>query len=336
MKRLFPLVTLVILTLSFVLPSWAATYTWKMTSPLPPGPTFNWEIKKFASTLEERAGGAVKFTIYEGTLGAPTDTWDMTKGNVIQFCYTFNSFNSNRLAVLNLADLPFEISDPKSCKLIIDAWYQAGYLNEVTDSFKILWLMPTAPLHVSFTNKKVVTLDDWKDIKVRTPSAAHGLIIKALGGSAVSMPSSEVYMAMSTGVLDGFITSVESIINHKFYEVAKYALRTPPICFGIFMFMMNKDIWNSIPADLQDKIDQVAREVAEEALNTTQNGLGPLWKEAESKMEVYDIDEAEIQRWRQATAGITEKYLKEKEGSKYPVKEAYEMMKKMAAEYANK
>ena len=53
---------------------------------MPPGHIQNRSIVDFAKTLEQRTNGAVKITIYEATLGAPTDQWDMVKTNTDPVC----------------------------------------------------------------------------------------------------------------------------------------------------------------------------------------------------------------------------------------------------------
>lgn len=314
--------------------SFAESYNWKMISFLSAGKNFNQEIKQFAEIVKEKTNGKVNFTIYEGTFGAPPDAWEMTKNNVVQFTYTANSFNSNRLPVVNLVDLPFEFPDPMSVKLVIDAWEKAGYLKEVTDNFKLLWLMPTSPLHAFFSKKSVLSLEDWKSVKVRVPSSAQAQIINALGGSAVSMPGSEVYMALSTGVVDGQVQSIESIHDRKLYEVTKYAIKSPPICFGMLMFMMNKKLWNSLPVDMQNVIDQAAKQVADEAIDRTQNGLGPVWDSVAPQMkEIDNIPKSEVARWRKATESIAKNYIQEKNSNNFPVRKAYELAQKVINDY---
>jgi TRAP-type C4-dicarboxylate transport system substrate-binding protein len=301
-----------------------------------PSGGLNYEIKQFASGVEKKSNGAVKFTIYEASLGAPPDHWDMAKKGMVQFALTANAFHSARLSVLNMTDLPFEFPDAKSCKLVLEAWQKADYVKELSDNFKIVWLNPTSPLLPSFAKKKVEKLEDWKGLKIRAPSALQSQAIAAMGASAVSMPGGEVYMAMSTGVIDGYVTAPIGIIGWKYYEVTDYTMENP-LCFGQFLFVMNKDTWNNVPSDLQTIIDQVGKEVADAEVVKIMTGLPDTWKEIRSKgIDVYSINDDEMEKWRALTKGIAEEYVKSKEGSGYPVKEAYNLMKKTVADYNKK
>ena len=336
MKKLFLVIAMMGLIVSVALPSWSATYDWKMVSFMPPSGILNYEIKQFKSRLEKKSNGAVKFTIYEASLGKPPDHWDMCKNNMVQFAFTANMFHGRRVGVLMLPDLPFEFPDPKSAKLVLNAWQEAGLLKEVSDTFKIIWVNPTSPLTPSFGKKKVLKLEDWKGLKIRAPSPLQSQAVAALGASSVSMPSGDVYTAMSTGVIDGYVTAAIGIIDWKYYEVTDYTIRNP-LCFGMFFFIMNKDVWNGLSADLQASIDQIGKEVADEEIVKTMNDLGPIWDNVASKVkEVYTVPESEMMRWREATKGVAEKYIKEKEAEGYPVREAYKIMKKVVADYMKK
>lgn len=333
MKKSILILLAIVFLIGPVSPSFAKKYNWKMVSYMPPGKTFNQEIKKFAEIVEAETNGDVKFTIYEGTLGAPPDHWEMTKNNVVQLCYTSNSFNSSRLKVISLVDFPFEFPDSRCEKKVLDAWKEAGYLKELTDDFKVLTLIPTSPMNVFFTKKKVKSLDDWKNLKIRTPSSAQALIISALGGSTVSMPGSETYMALSTGVIDGLITSVESIHDRKTYEVTKYAMKSPPICYGAQLFLMNKDLWNSLPADLQSVLDRAAKKIGDDGIDMIEKNLEQLWPAVSKHLEIYNLDKEESQQCRKATAAVSEKYLRENASPDNFVTEAYQMMQKIIADY---
>ena len=59
--------------------SLSKTYNWKLVSPMAAGQNTNIGIVEFAKQLEQRTGGKVKITLYESTLGAPADHWDMAK-----------------------------------------------------------------------------------------------------------------------------------------------------------------------------------------------------------------------------------------------------------------
>src|SRR5512145_24700 len=73
------------------------SYNWKMTSAMNAGQDGNKSIVEFVRLLDQRTKGKVKINLYEGTLGAPTDAWDMVKNNAVQFTFTSDLYNAARM-----------------------------------------------------------------------------------------------------------------------------------------------------------------------------------------------------------------------------------------------
>ncbi|HEX2965167.1 MAG TPA: hypothetical protein VHO84_05255, partial [Syntrophorhabdaceae bacterium] len=92
------------------------TYSWKLVSPMSAGQNTDKGIVEFAKQLEQRTGGKVKIAMYEGTLGAPGDHWDMARNNAVQFAFTSDMYNTGRMPILSMLGLPMEVPDAK------DAW----------------------------------------------------------------------------------------------------------------------------------------------------------------------------------------------------------------------
>ncbi len=90
------------------------TYNWKMTSAMNAGQDGNKSIVEFVRLLDQRTKGKVKISLYEGTLGAPTDAWDMVKNNAVQFTFTSDLYNAARMPILGMVGLPMELPSQKA------------------------------------------------------------------------------------------------------------------------------------------------------------------------------------------------------------------------------
>jgi TRAP-type transport system periplasmic protein len=307
------------------------TYNWKMTSVFPRGMSKNKPLLEFISKMDQRTAGKVKIAIYEGTLGAVTDQWDMVKDNSIQLSLLADGYNVGRMPVTSLFYIPFELTDMDAIGRIYDEWLKAGYLKELTDNFKVLWLMPTNLQHLFLAKKKVTTLADFKGLNLRAVSGVAGQAITALGASGVSMPGGETYMALQTGVIDGTITGIDNVIERKFYETCKYALYLPMIG-GTFAVAMNKETWNGLPKELQALIDQVSREVSQADLKKEIDMERGMWDTVrKAGVTVYTISPEEKEKWKKATSNVDDKYVAEWSAKGYPVKEALALMRKVSA-----
>ncbi|QFU77649.1 TRAP transporter substrate-binding protein [Halioglobus maricola] len=117
-------------------------------------------------------------------------------------------------------------------------------------------------------NKELNTAEDLKGLKMRIPGLA-GEVFKAAGGTAVNIPGGELYTSMQTGVID----ALEWVGPYNdrilgFHEVAKYyyypGWHEPG---SILEFIVNKDSFEALPADLQAIVRQAARAASQDMLD---------------------------------------------------------------------
>jgi TRAP-type C4-dicarboxylate transport system substrate-binding protein len=91
-------------------------------------------------------------------------------------------------------------------------------------------------------------------------------IVTALGGSAVGLPITDTYDAMSKGVIEGLVLDWGGLLNYRFGDVIKYHIESPGAASTVaFYTVLNKDKWNSLPRDIQAIIDKLDNEWIERA-----------------------------------------------------------------------
>jgi len=104
----------------------------------------------------------------------------------------------------------------------------------------------------------VRTIDDVRGLKLRVPSRTGTWMIEAMGADPVAMPVPELPQALSQGVLDGAFIPFEVALPLKVVEIAPYHTELAGgRRFGTttFLLAMNKDRYESLPADLRAIID---------------------------------------------------------------------------------
>ncbi len=133
-------------------------------------------------------------------------------------------------------------------------------------------------------------------------------MVSALGATGVSMPGGETYMALQTGVIDGTVTGVDYFVDNKFYEICKYGIQNP-IYGGVFILIMNKEVWAGLPKDLQTTIDQISRDVSAKSTKMLIDESDKRWEAVrDKKMEVYGLTPVEQAQWKKATSTVADTY----------------------------
>ena len=89
-------------------------------------------------------------------------------------------------------------------------------------------------------------------------------LIKAMGGTPVTMAPSEVYTALERGVVDGFVWPEGSVTKYGWHKYVK--VRVSPGFFRLgVLTMMNADKFNSLSAEAQNQLSEAGRYMEKES-----------------------------------------------------------------------
>lgn len=69
---------------------------------------------------------------------------------------------------------------------------------------------------------KIDSLDDLKGVRIRTAGSAFSSFVQKLGAQSVQLPSTEIFEALSSGVLNATYSSVADLKNAQLYDVVKF------------------------------------------------------------------------------------------------------------------
>jgi TRAP-type transport system periplasmic protein len=190
----------------------------------------------------------------------------------------------------------------------------------------------------------VVIADGWlaggfasKERCILEPEDAKGQVFRAAGpmfekmlagagASLASMPSSEIYTAMQTGVLDGANTSSESFTSYRLYEQVKCV--TPPGDHALwFMYepvLMSKRTFDSLTPEQKDALMAAAKKAEEYGFKkAAESDQDMVKKFKEAGVEVVFMSEEQAQAWRKVAEQTSYKsFAEEVPGGKELMQEA--------------
>lgn len=112
-------------------------------------------------------------------------------------------------------------------------------------------------------DKKIEKPSDLAGTKMRMPpGATFQVLAKALGATPVSMPITEVYLALKTGQIDAQDNPTNMTRDWKFHEVTKQVVLTRHLVQPVFLAMAKPAFDKLTPAQ-QTEMRAVAREAAD-------------------------------------------------------------------------
>ena len=119
-----------------------------------------------------------------------------------------------------------------------------------------------------FSHHRIEHPDDFARLKTRIHSSELSDWINYIGGEAQAMAYVEVYTALERGILDAAVTGANPGLWQRWYEVADY-MNGPLHNFNSSINAVNKEVWDSIPADLQQILIEEGAKHELEALRLT-------------------------------------------------------------------
>ncbi len=310
----------------------------RMSSFVPPMHFMNTKIlQPWIDMIEDRTQEKVKIRIYAGSaLGKPQDQYDMAVRGVADITWGILAYTPGRFPLVTVMELPFMSSNAESGSRMVQRLYEKGAFGDEFKDVKMLALgmPPNMDLHTS--KKLVETLADLKGMKIRTPSAMMGKLIKKWGGVPVAMPAPEVYMSLERGVIDAIFLDPLTLMGIKCNEVTKYHTRVG-ISSTVFFFVMNKKSWDRLPPDVQKVINELSGEYLSADMNgkiADQAVLGVYKKLKAAGDTIYTLPPAELEVWEKSAEPAFEEWVQDMEGKGLPGKKVMEealQMKKTCA-----
>jgi TRAP-type C4-dicarboxylate transport system substrate-binding protein len=228
---------------------------------LPPAAAIAVTGTEFAKAIEAKSNGRIQITIQQGgsLLAAPAMYQGVLDG-IADIGMGITSYNPGNFPFTSIIEAP---AAGQSGWVVSNAMgdFLEKYQPAEWSKVKIIAVTGTsADLSTVNTVKSPInTMADFKGKSIRNNLAD---VITALGASLKDLPMADVYDGLSKGVIDGVTGQGEMLKSWKLADVAKYnTMITAPVQPSIVWYnIMNKNKFNSLPADLQKVIVDVGKE----------------------------------------------------------------------------
>ncbi len=247
--------------------------------------------------------------------GTPAQLFDQAKDGVADIIWTVPTYAAGRFVKSEVFELPWIAVKAEAGSQALWEYVQKFALDEFKGVHPIFMHLHDGALF-HFSNKQPKTLEDLKGLKIRAATRSNARTIEALGAVPVQMPLPAVPEALSKGVVDGVTVPWESAPAIKLSEIANYHFDVPAgaprLSNTIFLFGMNQARYDSLPADLKKIIDDNSGiEMSAWAGRTVfdEREAEFMKTSKENGSEFHYMDDAEYQRWVDATQGVRDLWI---------------------------
>ena len=226
-------------------------------------------LELFKQMVEEKTNGDIKVEIFPaGQLGNETEMTEAVSMGVLQ---AVRGGELEYLPQITMLSLPMICDDLEQVRTLCYSDFVTNMLGtvETEHNMKVLAVGDDSGFRQITNNVRPITKpEDMKGLKMRTVLDVITMSMEAFGASAVSIPFTELYMALKTGVADGQENPVALIDNQKFYEVQKYCTIIDYMICAEVMYV-NLDWYNSLPQEYQEILTESGRAMMDECSRLT-------------------------------------------------------------------
>lgn len=284
--------------LSMAAASGAAEVEWRLGSSVGPQDGTTIVLQELAKRVLEKSNGRFELEVVPiETLGFKNvDTLRVLKQGVLEAMnivpyyvtrdeplmgvFVPHGMLSNPEDNLKIIDVQYEIGK----EILADKWNIVQTARSPFDSLRDLIMMSKEPVN---------TLDGLKKLKVRQFTKEGLQAFNVLGISTQMVPSSELYLALQTGVVDAAVYGPtygksQSIneVTCCFSYMSAFSMAYP------FAIGVNKNVWEGLPVDLQKILVDESEGLWKESVEIWKVGASEKrayeWLTTEGKMKMLD------------------------------------------------
>jgi len=220
-------------------------------------------VKHFLLPWAEKVGkdsnGRIKVQVFTAMQlgGTATQLLQQGRDGVVDIIWTLPGFTPGVIVKDEAFELPFVHRNTRSTVLALQDFAEQHLQKELAPYHVLLVHAQAGTLFM--TKTPVNKVEDFKGLKLRTPSRTNAWILEALGGTPLQVALPELAPMLSKGTVSGSLLTYEIAPAVKMQDLVDYFTTLdgpqPRMSTTVFMFMMNKQKYNSLPADLKKVID---------------------------------------------------------------------------------
>ncbi len=218
-------------------------------------------VREFARRVSERLGGEVQIRVYPAkSLYKPKAQWDAMRQGALDMSVFPLDYASGKVPQLSITLMPCSVSSMEQAM----SWRDKPIGKRIQEILEdhgvkvLIWAWLDGG--IGSTVRQIRVPSDVKGLKMRAAGKKFEFMLKEAGASITSMPSSELYHALSTGVLNACLTSSASFVSYRLYEQLKYmnVPRDYAIWYMAEPLVISMKTWNRLSPQQQRVFEEVA------------------------------------------------------------------------------
>lgn len=221
--------------------------------------------ENLATRVEAASAGRLKIKVYGGGELVPAfEVFDAVSRGTVEMGHDASYYHKGKVAAAQyFTAIPFGLNYLELCGWL----YYGGGLELWRELYAPFDLVPfpcgnTGVQMGGWFNREINTVADLKGLKMRIPGLG-GEVIRRAGATPVTMPGSEVFTSLQTGVIDAAEwVGPYNDVSFGLHKAARYyyypGWQEPGPGLECVVY---RDAWESLPADLRAIVDTTCQAI---------------------------------------------------------------------------
>ncbi|MGR3564473.1 MAG: TRAP transporter substrate-binding protein [Heliomarina sp.] len=173
-------------------------------------------IQPWIEDVAEATEGRVTVEILPKVVGTVPTQFEVVRDGLADMSLIVDGYSAGRFNLNGIVELPFLGNDARAISIAYWRIYKK-YLEQFAEYENAIPVAKSSvgPMALATGPGPIDSMDKLNGLKLRVPTATGSKVVVSLGGAPVNKPISEMYELISTGVVDGMISSTETINSFK-------------------------------------------------------------------------------------------------------------------------
>ena len=277
-------------------------------------------LAPWAEQVQAQSGGRIKVEIYPrmGLGGKPPELYRQARDGLVDVVWTLAGYTPGQFPRVEVFELPsVHRGSARATNLAILETFD--FLADDFADVHPLLVHVHAGNAIHLRDRRVDRPEDIVGLRVRTPSRTGAWLLKDVGAAALGMPVPALPKALDEGSIDGALVPFEIVPPLKLQERTQYSVEgANGERFGtsVFLLLMNKQRYQSLPGDLQRVIDANSGAALAGPMGEVWDGVESVGKrlQLESGGEILQLTPDQLQPFNATAEKITRRWVLETEG----------------------
>ncbi|MBS0126493.1 TRAP transporter substrate-binding protein [Thetidibacter halocola] len=198
--------------------------------------------------IAEATEGRVTVMILPAPLASPPQHWELARTGVADITWGNFTYEPERFVSMWFAEFPNAGTNAEAQSRALWQTYEA-YLadNAAFEGVKMLAVGMFGGGQLHHGKKTVTTPADVANQKFRMGGPIQEKLLTALGAVPVAAPATKAYEMLESGVVDGSLHTMESVVNFRLEDVLKHHTVFPKGFYDATFFVaMNGAKWDGL------------------------------------------------------------------------------------------